>query len=195
MSRALAVRISVYQKGYRNRQQLAVMKTEPYATWSIADVYAYITDYTRAGRATEQLRLLTDKTMRRDYKMLNFEVATFSGTFSYRNAQSIVCESDLMVVDIDDLASLEDAERLKERLCHDEHYVTVLCFISPSGNGVKWVIERQPNESETFRQEFDRVYNYVGFEYGIPIDTACSDICRACFLPYDKTCFINPKYK
>ena len=35
---------------------------------------------------------------------------------------------------------------------------------------------------------------HVAFHYGIAIDKSGSDICRACFLPHDPECYINPIY-
>ena len=38
------------------------------------------------------------------------------------------------------------------------------------------------------------VGKHVGFNYGIVVDKSGSDVCRACFLPWDSECFINSKY-
>ena len=72
---------------------------------------------------------------------------------------------------------------------------TELCFVSPKGKGVKWVV-RLPEwaQTEDFKTTFQMLQQHVGFEYGITVDKSGSDVCRACFLPYDDLCFINPKY-
>ena len=170
------------------------MQNCPEGNMSLHDIYAYIIEYSNAGLLTEQLRKLHDKPMQRDFKMLNFKYATFCGIFSYRKAEHLQAESGLMVVDIDDMKTPEAAIELKRKLCADKHYVTALCFISPSGKGVKWVVERQTMDGEKYKDEMNRMYNYVAFEYGIAIDTSGSDICRACYMPFDKDCFINNKY-
>ena len=36
--------------------------------------------------------------------------------------------------------------------------------------------------------------NHLCFHHGIDPDKSGSDVSRACFLPYDPDCFINPKY-
>lgn len=185
---------SYFPIGYRNKKGKAVMDNHPKGTKSLLDIYAYITDYAYAGIQTEQLRKLTDKPLQRDFKMLNFEYVTFCGIFSYRMADLLQDESGLMVVDIDDLKSPEEALELKSKLCVDKHYVTALCFISPLEHGVKWIVERQPIEGQNYKDEMNRMYNYMAFEYGIALDTSGSDICRACYLPYDKDCYINSKY-
>lgn len=185
---------SVFPQGYRNKKGKAVMQNCPESSMSLQDIYAYIINYANAGLQTEQLRKLTDKPMQRDFKMLNFKYATFCGIFSYRKAEYLQEESEQMVVDIDGMKTPDAAIELKRKLCADKHYVTALCFISPSGYGVKWVVERQRLEGSTYKDEMNRMYNYVAFEYGIAIDTSGSDICRACYLPYDKDCYINSKY-
>lgn len=184
---------SFFPKGYR-KKGIAVMNNNPKGTMSLHDIHAYIIDYDHAGLQTYQLRNLSDKTMQNEYKLLNFEYVTFFGVFNYRNGDSLKEESGLLVVDIDNMKTPEAAIELKRELCADKHYVTALCFISPSGKGVKWVVERQHFESGTYKDEMKRMYNYVAFEYGIAIDNSGSDICRACYLPYDKDCFINSKY-
>lgn len=185
---------SVFSKGYRNKKGKAVMQNCPERTMPLFDIHAYIINPENAELETAQLRELSDKPMQRDFKLLNFKYATFCGVFKYRKAEYLQEESALMVVDIDGMQNLEAAKELKCKLCADKHYETALCFISPSGYGVKWVVERQPLEGKKYRDEISRMYNYVAFEYGIAIDTSGSDICRACYLPYDKDCYINKKY-
>nr|MCR5314364.1 hypothetical protein [Bacteroidaceae bacterium] len=83
---------------------------------------------------------------------------------------------------------------LKRILVHDQRIETVLCFISPSGRGIKWIV-RLPEWTVGlyFKEQFEQVRQYVGFNYGIDPDKSGSDVCRACFLPYDSECFINIK--
>jgi hypothetical protein len=126
---------------------------------------------------------------------LNFECATFNGIFSYRNARSIVTPSPFMVIDIDDLNSTEEARKVQQALISDDKVETALCFVSPKGRGVKWVV-RLPEwaQHDDFKQSFLTMQQHVGFHYGIAIDNSGSDVCRACFLPYDPECYINPIY-
>ena len=72
---------------------------------------------------------------------------------------------------------------------------TALCFVSPKGRGVKWIV-RLPEwaQYDDFKLTFQTMQQYVGFHYGIAIDKSGSDVCRACFLPYDPECYINPIY-
>ena len=196
---------SLFPKGWRNKEGKAVLATKPQQVQSIGWVGEYIKSE-RARWATEELRRLIEKAETgglddeakkelSDFKKLNFEVATFAGVFSYRNAKSLVERSPFMVLDIDDLPSLDEARRVQHLLINDRFVETALCFVSPSGHGVKWVV-RLPQwaQDNDFKMSFQMLSNHVGFNYGIVVDKSGSDVCRACFLPWDSECFINSKY-
>lgn len=189
---------SIFPKGYRNKEGVAVLAARPQQRVTIGWTGEYIQSE-RARWATEKLRELMVKGATRDelsdFKKLNFETATFNGVFSYRNARSLVCRSPFMVLDIDDLASTEEARRVQQVLVNDAMVETALCFLSPKGHGIKWVV-RLPEwaERNDFKTVFQMLQQHVGFEFGIAIDKSGSDVCRACFLPYDKECYINHKY-
>lgn len=191
-------KFSIFGRGWRNQKGDAVLATKPQQTQDLLWVYEYIKSE-RARWATETLRSMAEKATKEemgDFKKLNFEVATFNGVFSYRNARSLVVRSPWLVADIDDLSSVEDAREVQQLLIADKHIETGLCFVSPKGRGVKWIV-RVPEwlQGKDFKAQFDGLQRYVAFEHGIAIDKSGSDVCRACFLPYDKECFINPKFK
>ena len=117
--------------------------------------------------------------------------SSFSGIFSKRNEANIIQHSNLLVLDFDHIANVED---LKQKLLQDQYFETELLFISPSGDGLKWVIPI--NIHEAVHQDYYRaVKNYIKATYNLDVDQSGKDVCRACFLPYDKEAYINPKYK
>ena len=190
-------RFSLFAKGYRNREGEAVLETKPLGTRTIRWAYEYIKS-NRARDSTEEFRRMlpsATKLQEKEFKALHFEHATFAGVFLRREAISLAMGSSLMPVDIDDLASMDEACSLKEILCADTNIETALCFVSPSGLGVKWIV-RIPEWAEgmTYRKQYDAIRNYIGFTYGIDPDTSGSDVCRTCYLPYDPECYINQKY-
>lgn len=191
-------RFSIFPTGYWNfTQQKAVPNQKPKQTQTIGWVGEYITSE-RARWATQELRKMASTATRekkQEFKALNFEYATFSGIFSYRNARSLVERTPFLTLDIDDLGSTEEARKMQQMLCADKNIETALCFVSPKGLGVKWIV-RLPEWTEglNFRDQFERMRRYVGFNYGIDPDKSGSDVCRACFLPWDEQCYINPKY-
>ncbi len=191
-------KFSIFGRGWRNQKGDAVLATKPQQTQDLLWVYEYIKSE-RARWATETLRSMAEKATKEemgDFKKLNFEVATFNGVFSYRNARSLVVRSPWLVADIDDLSSTDEAREVQQLLIADKNIETGLCFVSPKGRGVKWVL-RIPEwlQSKDFKAQFEGLQRYVAFEHAIAIDKSGSDVCRACFLPYDKECFINPKYQ
>lgn len=188
---------SVFPKGYRNKKGEAVLATRPQESRDIRWVYDYIKS-NRARWATETLRSMmatASKEELSDFKCLHFETATFNGIFTYRNARSLVARSPFIVLDIDDLQSTEEARLVQQLLCKDKAVETALCFVSPKSLGVKWIAHIPYwAQSTDFKTTFLRMQLYVGFQYGISIDKSGSDVCRACFLPFDENCFINPLY-
>ncbi|MEN6355443.1 MAG: BT4734/BF3469 family protein, partial [Bacteroidales bacterium] len=118
----------------------------------------------------------------------NFDYCTFSGVFTSRNDKKIVQHSGLMAVDFDHLPNLEE---VRQSLLVDEYFDTQLLFVSPSGDGLKWII---PIDTTTtpHSEYFAAVANYILQTYGIEVDKSGRDISRACFLPHDPNAFINP---
>ena len=190
---------SIFGCGYRNPKGQAVLAVKPEGTTDIAHVYQFIIS-DQAKAATNRLREMAEQSATReelsDYKKLNFRIATFSGTFSYRNAKSLTERSPYLVIDVDDLESEAEARLLMQRFISDPYVETELCFLSPKGRGVKWVISLPEWwQNLDFRLQFEAARQHVIFNYGIPVDTSGSDVCRACFLPHDPLCYMHPKHK
>jgi len=161
----------------------------PERTVSLLDVYNWI----RSGKfrkTTKKLRSLQEKDEARNFKAVSFDYVTFSGTFSKRTDKELLEHSGLLTIDFDHIA---DLPALKQKLLEDEYFETELLFVSPSGDGLKWII---PIEiSEVSHQEYFRAVSaYIQQTYQIEIDQSGKDISRACFLPYDPVAHINPKY-
>lgn len=139
---------------------------------------------------TEKLRELEDPKEIRAYKANNFPYVTFAGVFSKRKDANLLRPSGLMVLDFDDL---KDPRKERALLLQDQFFDTELMFISPSGNGLKWVI-RYNRGPEAFKDYFKAVYKYLKKTYGLEADVACKDLSRACFLPFDPEIIIHKRY-
>ena len=112
----------------------------PQAQVSVLQIYKYITsDY--AKLATERLRSIADHHEARRYKSEMLDYVTFSGCFSSRRTGGLIEHSGFLCFDIDKIESEERLLKLKSDLVADEELHTVLLFRSPSGNGLKWVVE------------------------------------------------------
>ena len=192
------VRFSVFPCGYRRADGTVVMRQQPQQTQTIEWAYQWITSPVAASAATIGYRAMLPTATREEknnFKLEHFQYATFAGTFSYRKAENLIQRSPFMVLDIDHLTSEDEARALQIRLSQDKEVETALCFVSPSGVGVKWVFELPEwTMNLDYKQQFDRMRSYLGFRYGYDADTSGSDVCRACFLGYDPECIVNPKY-
>lgn len=161
----------------------------PKKTLSLVEVYSLIKS-TQNSSFTEQLRAIQVKNEARKYKASKFDYVTFSGTFEKRNDKSLLNHSGLLTIDFDHIHNLQ---QLKNQLLNDEYFETEILFVSPSGDGLKWIIPIDITES-THQNYFNAVANYIKEVYQLEVDKSGKDVSRACFLPFDPEVFINPKY-
>lgn len=184
-----------------------VPSVDPQESVNIEWVYDYIKSEC-ARWATEELRRMfqtleeqTEEQKRikekklRDFKLLQFDAVAFAGTFHYGSANGIDVRTNFIALDIDDLVSTEEARRVQQLLIADEEVETVLCFVSPKGHGVKWVVEiPEWCQGFDFSEQYLTLCRHIGCKTGLLADLTCSNVNRLCFLPYDPECFINTKY-
>ena len=199
----MSVEFSVFPPGYINRYGKAVMATTPIANTTLDKVYEFISNEKYAGKATQELREITEHDANSCFKMMNFYFATFSCMATYRKADSVTSITPYIVIDIDkdDLMkayagyTIEEAiEDLKGKLIADKNLATVLVFLSPNGNGLKIVLIVEDETGLSHKEKFDAISCYISQRYGVQIDKSGSDICRACFLPYDPDCYFDANY-
>ena len=81
---------------------------------------------------------------------------------------------------------------MKEQLLSQTELETALLYLSPRGNGLKWIVEIDINKY-THLDWFKAIQHYIQETFKRNIDTG-SDISRACFLAHDPNVYINPKY-
>ena len=172
-----------------------VRNTIPHKSICLLDAYNYIVgDY--AKQRTEKLRGIKEPKQARQYKASTFDYCTFSGMFQTRNDKALISHSGLLCIDFDHLQSVD---LLRKQLLQDEYFETQLLFVSPSGDGIKWIISISPPMGDlggfSHSNYFAAVANYILQTYGVEVDKSGRDISRACFLPYDPMAYINPLYK
>lgn len=192
------ISFTFFGKGHwSEKAQKYVPSTKPQMNVDVAWVGNYVISE-RAKAQTLELRQMmdtaTDQQMR-DYKLLQFDAVAAAGVFSYGNAAGLVVRSPYIVIDVDDLASTDEARQIQQTLINDKEVVTALCFVSPKGLGVKWWAELPEwCMNMTFGEQYAALSRYIGYTYGILADSTGSNVNRLCFLPYDPQCFIHPKY-
>lgn len=105
--------------------------------------------------------------------------ALFSGTFSERHDKHLLVHSGLICADLDHLDGR--LTEIKQATRSDPHVLAA--FTSPTGTGLK-VIFRAPPGSE-HHDAFRACRQHVARTYGLPIDEACKNVSRMCFVSYD----------
>lgn len=166
-----------------------IKNTKSHKSITVKDAHNYIVGH-YAKERTETLRSFQDKKRAKLYKAANFDYVTFCGEFDTRSNNSIKSVSGLLCIDFD---HIEELEVLFAKLLEDEYFQTVLLFRSPSGDGLKWVIEIPPTDLP-HPDFFRAIENYIFKTYGVMIDGSGKDISRACFLCHDPNAYINPNY-
>jgi hypothetical protein len=180
-----------------------VRNPHPESQLNSSQVYNYIINPLYAELTTNKLRSIVDHDCRRQYKSQMFDYVTFSGQFTYRSASNFVRHTALFCFDFDHIESDEAYDSLRNALLSDELLRSVLLFRSPSGDGMKWVVEspvydelvlspnsfvRRQDVVANHKKIYEMLARYIGVRYSAKPDTT-SDVSRACYLPYDPECF------
>lgn len=164
---------------------------KPLKSVDVKGIYKYITLYRPAMDSTRQLRTITDAQEARKFKATHFDFACFSGTFSYRKDDCLVQHSGLICVDMDHIGNYHALWTLRQKLVTDMNFTTWLLFISPSGDGLKWIVEIDLSKCD-HKTWFHALQNYLKAIYCIEADASGINVSRACFLPHDCDCYVNP---
>lgn len=166
-----------------------VKNTQPNAEMTILDAYAAIKS-NKYKRQTEELRSISEVESARKYKAVHFDYVTFSGLFSKRTDAALIRHSGLITLDFDHVSNLQE---LSDLLLRDRYFETELMFVSPSGDGLKWIISIDLKECN-HQDWFKAIAAYLKASYQLEVDKSGKDISRACFLPFDPAVYINPAY-
>ena len=189
---------TLFGKGYwSEKAQKYVPSTKPKRNVDIQWVGDYVLSERAKVQTTELRQMMATATEQqlRDYKLTEFDAVAGAGIFSYGNAAGLSVRSPYIVIDIDQLESTEEARAIQQTLIADKNVETALCFVSPKGLGCKWWVEvPEWCQNMTFAEQYATLSRYIGYEYGVLVDSTGSNVNRLCFLPYDPLCYINPKY-
>lgn len=153
--------------------------------------------HTTVGKVIQQITTPTEYTRGLVEKIRNGEdvsankkklpVTLWSGVFSGRNDGDILEHSGLIIIDIDDV----NPEETKAILAFDDF--TLICYTSPSGGGVKAVV--QISNPERHRDHYRAFVKYYENRYGIEVDPTSINESRCSFDSYDENLIYNPEAK
>lgn len=137
------------------------------------------------------------------YKSAHLPCVTWSTLCRQRRASQVESHSQNLCLDIDDITAwqatdtplkqlrpdwpisqLKGVEGLRYALRQDLELNCKLLFRSPSGTGLK-VVTTIDLSLGSHREYYDAMAYYMLCRYGVEVDTACSDIVRACYLCWD----------
>lgn len=161
-----------------------IANTRPAGSCTPQEVYRWITEDASLEAVTNELRALVSEGRTEEYRQLKqrrLPFVTPHGVFSRRRSDALISASGLVVVDIDHLASLEEAEQLRDRLFADPYLGTRLAFVSPGGLGVKLLI---PGD-DAVRWAMSYIQLLYADTFKGEVDTCGKDIARCCFLSHD----------
>ena len=168
--------------------------TTPKSSITIYEVYRLIIGEgkdNKLGEMTGRLRSISDPDprkehdLRRDFKKQNFPAVSFGGEFSERGNDRLVRSSNLICLDFDHIGG--NVEEVKQTISQDEELDPVLLFISPSGDGLKVVVNvrQEIRDDRDFKRVFASLRRFCQERLNLDPDKACKDISRLCYLPHD----------
>ena len=170
-----------------------ITNKRPKSSATIVDIYRGLTSNYYKTK-TEQYRRTKDKEAKK-----KFDFVTFAGLFCIRNNENLFRYSGYVCIDFDHIEPAQ-IEVIKAILLNDDMLETQLLFISPSGTGLKWVIEVDLKTYPDYEVNFKGIVSYLRTNYpdyfsgNNIIDETGKDVSRACFLCHDPKAYINPKY-
>jgi len=141
---------------------------------------------------TAELRLC-DPQERGGYKANYLPFVTPSGTFTTRAESGLIVHSGLIVLDFDHTAA--DPRELIRAIV--AALPPALCFVSPSGDGLKTIYRVKVSEGpETAKRQhrayFDALTEFFRDQLNLTADKSGRDIARACFLCADPAAHFDP---
>lgn len=163
----------------------------PSCVCSLQSLHNYIVNNSNLTELTERIRAeLTDPKRFRRVKQRLLPYVTPAGVFTYCREQSLLFPGGNFVIDLDHLASPQEARNLRDRLFNDNFLLPDLAFVSPSATGVKLFVPYRLYIDKTIEESFDSAmhtaWDYLRLKYGLEIDESNTDLCRACFICHDE---------
>ncbi len=112
-----------------------------------------------------------------------------AGTFSERKKTGFLKPSGFIILDIDGLP-VDQLSEVRQVIESDQH--TAICFLSPSGVGLKVAFRVSMNNDAECKAAFAAISEYFSSKYQIELDPSGKDISRACFVSFDPAIYYNP---
>jgi replicative DNA helicase len=136
------------------------------------------------GKSKELIDKVRDGDKQKKRKL---PIVCFSGEFSERADDALFEHSGFIVLDFDHV----NVDATKTALATDQYVHS--CWISPSGDGVKALV--QVTNPERHRDHFRALCTYFEKQYTLEVDESGINESRACFESYDPDIIIKDEWK
>jgi hypothetical protein len=141
--------------------------------------------------AIEKIRQKFEQGKDEEADMLKKALPAFTTSGSFlkgRQASSITTYSQFIILDIDNIG-LSDLQIVKDKASLAPY--TFCAFISPSGVGIKIIIQTNAELSQ-HDQAYSQIVEYYEKALEKPIDQTGKDVSRLCYFSYDPEIIIHP---
>lgn len=167
---------------------------ERFWTYSIEDVYKIVKDGGNWSidlkRATQIIQNETDHNKQNELKKQLLPYVCFNGVFLRRDNYHLKEYSNYTAIDFDGFTCEDDLHNIGYQLTQTPF--VKFAFRSPSGKGLKAIIEHNNDDSKYHEFLYKELMNY----FNIPqLDPKTCDISRATFLCHDPYTWWNPVCK
>lgn len=163
-----------------------VWETNSRLHWSLEQIHTAITKSEKLKEKTETVRSIPDKKTRQNVKCNLLPTVEFNSVCEgVRNGQNVVEMTGYMIMDIDDLQDVEEAQLLSDTLFNAQGLGVKMSFVSPSGNGVKVLIRVPELTKDNFKDCWKMVDHYIYNICHRHCDTQTNDIVRLTYFAHD----------
>ena len=112
----------------------------------------------------------------------------FAGRFMRRADDALVEPSGITCLDFDHLPDPAEARARVSKISN-----VIAAFISPSGAGLKVLVQTDARDAETHKARYRQAMKKAHAELKLEGDPASCNMSRLCFVSYDKELFHNPE--
>ncbi|MCT3644059.1 hypothetical protein HZQ97_07860 [Elizabethkingia anophelis] len=164
---------------------------------SLSEIYTSIRDGTYKNEIQRIRTFLKDGDVESSKKEKN-ELLAFTTTGIFhdkrrRKSENLIKYNGLVVLDIDKLKNHDEVDKVFSKATQIEE--TKMVFISPSGLGIKIVVETNNTNPNLHTTVYKKVVEYYQKELKVEFDTQTCDIARLCFVSYHENAYLNLESK
>ncbi|MBM7421069.1 MULTISPECIES: BT4734/BF3469 family protein [Chryseobacterium] len=147
-------------------------------------IIPYLKKFSEEGK-TEETKKLKNK----------IPAFTISGMFSKhgRKIEYLITYHGWMILDIDGISDQKTYQMIFEKV-KDIPY-TKVAFCSPSGRGMKIIIETNNKDVKRHSELYKDLVGYYEEELDVKFDTSTCDVTRLCFYAFDSAIYYNENSK